>query len=313
VKNVIVSGASGFIGTDLIRELQNDYTILAIGRNFKEKTTNKNIHYLIGNINELTSDDTDKKIPDKSFSVFVHAAGQAHIAQTPDTLELFRMNNVKATENALKLARELKVEKFIFLSSIAVNTNDPHDQYGTTKREAEEIVKDFCKQNRIDYVIVRPVVVYGENDQKGNVSKLIKQISKGFFPLLNNGNTIKSMIYVKNLSCFIRMLMESNLYDNSTLVARDPQELTFRQICVEVKKELNKPTLLLPISPIMVNLLIFSIGAVQRMGVLKSFNLRSLRNLNMQTNYKLKGLNEELVNQLPFSIYSGLKNTVKNK
>ncbi|MET3699511.1 nucleoside-diphosphate-sugar epimerase [Bacillus oleivorans] len=311
MKSVILTGASGFIGTELILDLKEEFNICAIGRNF-EKYYNS-VSYLTTDLNDIQSNELLSKLPNKNADIFIHAAGQAHIKQTENTKHLFKDNNVKATENALKIALELNTKIFIYISSIAVQTDDPNDIYGQSKKEAELLIMDYCKKHHMDYVIIRPVVVYGENDNKGNVAKLINQIRKGFFPLFNNGNTTKSMIYVKNLNYMIKKVIESKEYNNSILIARDKDELSLKTICIEIKKNIRKPVLLLPIPPIFVNLLITIIENFQKIGVVKSINTRSLRNLQLQTKYPLEGINKELVDNLPYSTFTGITNTILNK
>lgn len=311
MNSIILTGASGFIGTDLLRELKNEYNVLAIGRNFKKY--DDKIYYLIDDLNNIRIEEVKQKLPNLTSNIFIHAAGQAHIVQTAETMHLFNNNNVKATENALDIAMKTGADKFIFVSSIAVENDNPEDVYGKTKKEAEILIKDFCTKHHMNYIIIRPAVVYGESDRKGNVQKLINQMRRGIFPLFNNGHTTKSMIYVKNLSYMIKELIESDKYNNNTFIARDKDELTLKEICIGIKKNVNKPVLLLPVPSIVLGMIIFFLKTFQKSGILKSINVKSLQNLNSQTTYELDELNKELVEYLPYSIYEGLANTVSEQ
>lgn len=291
---IVISGASGFIGSHLVNQLIDEHELLVISRS-KTDFKCESIHSDLNNIEQLTGD----------HDVFIHAAGQAHVQQNSQTRELFIKNNINATKSALKLALQADVKHFILISSIAALSNDNQDIYARTKRESELLTVDFCKFHNIHYTTIRPVMVYGENDVKGNMNKLIKQLRKGFFPLFNNGKTIKNMIYIKNLTFIIKSVMLNNYYYDRSINVRDKETMTMKSICQEINKEINKKVVLIPIPRFACLLFIRTIGFIQMLGFLKSLNKESVSKLLIDVNIDSENFD------LPYSSREALRSTVR--
>nr|WP_321391908.1 NAD-dependent epimerase/dehydratase family protein [uncultured Desulfuromusa sp.] len=107
----------------------------------------------------------------------IHAAARAHIMNdtAADPMSEFRRINVEGTLNLARQAASAGVKRFIFLSSVKVNGEltqagspflesdscEPQDAYGLSKFEAERGLKEISKETGMEYVIIRPPLVYG--------------------------------------------------------------------------------------------------------------------------------------------------------
>jgi nucleoside-diphosphate-sugar epimerase len=80
----------------------------------------------------------------------------------------------------------------------------PFNDYGRTKYEAEQVLRAWQEEDpdRRTLVIVRPTVVFGENN-RGNVYNLLRQIASGRFVMVGSGTNRKSMAYVENVAAFL--------------------------------------------------------------------------------------------------------------
>jgi UDP-glucose 4-epimerase len=147
-----------------------------------------------------------------------HVAGIAHIKETSDNQELYyKVNRDLAFKTAQK-AKEDGVGQFIFLSSMSVygletgvidkNTPlQPNSAYGKSKLEAEELVNDL-QDGFFAVAIIRPPMVYGKGC-KGNYPRLADIALKApVFPKVNNE---RSMIFIDNLSEFVRLVIDNEL------------------------------------------------------------------------------------------------------
>ena len=122
------------------------------------------------------------------------------------------------------------------LSSIKVNgegflSNDnfysknseekPEDAYGNTKLEAENLLKKYSTTKKINYVILRPPLVYGAG-VKGNLSSLMNYIDKGVpMPVINTAN-MRSLISVNNLvNALITVGFNNKIINKTYLVSDD--------------------------------------------------------------------------------------------
>ncbi len=118
--------------------------------------------------------------------------------------------NIDGTKNILEFIDKWDcIKKYVFFSSVATygeseielnekNIQNPYNDYGKSKLEAEKIIFNWHSQNKINVIIVRPAVVFGEYNF-GNVFNLITQIQSGVFAIIGDGKNIKSLAYAPNL------------------------------------------------------------------------------------------------------------------
>ncbi len=206
---IVVTGASGFIGREIVSELQrlNHEVISFVGLNRKNSENLSNI--VSADISDFESLSGNCEI--ETAEVVIHSAGLAHqFGKTAD--EDFLNVNVKGTENVARLAVRLGVKHFILISSVAVYGNsgnneaidetyvcNPKGIYAISKFKAEEIAQQICEENKISLTILRPATVIGEND-RGNTARLIEAIDKKRFVWIGKGENRKSLIYKKDVA-----------------------------------------------------------------------------------------------------------------
>lgn len=198
---ILVTGSNGFLGKLISTELQNENEIFGLSRNSDD--------YKIS---------LEKEIPffSNAFEVVVHAAGKAHsIPKTEIESKIFYDVNVIGTQNLLKGLDNSNIpDKFIFISSVSVygqdmgqNIDENHplkarDPYGLSKIEAEEIVINWCKKNKVVCTILRLPLLVGK-DAPGNLGAMIKGITKGYYFNIGGGKAKKSMVLGKDVASLI--------------------------------------------------------------------------------------------------------------
>ena len=79
---------------------------------------------------------------------------------------------------------------------------DPFNEYGRTKFEAEEKLREWYSKSDNSLIIVRPTVIFGEGN-RGNVFNLLNQIASGKFLMIGKGKNKKSMAYIGNVVAFL--------------------------------------------------------------------------------------------------------------
>lgn len=247
---VCLIGGSGFLGTSIINSNQNrNYT------NF-DKIKSHLIETSIGDIRDLAQ--LERCIPDSAEWIINLAA------EHKDDVEprsLYDEVNVQGAKNICEVAEKKNIKKIFFTSSVAVygfapkNTNEngkinPFNDYGRTKYEAEGVYKNWQQKSEDrQLIIIRPTVIFGEGN-RGNVYNLLKQLSKRFSPMIGNGENVKSMAYVKNVSAFIHYCIDN--CNEKLLIYNyiDKPDFTMRRLVETVKQVLgddDKPTLRIPV------------------------------------------------------------------
>jgi nucleoside-diphosphate-sugar epimerase len=202
VDRVLITGATGFLGSSLVRQAVNSgLSVIVTGRAPFMKFDGADF---------ISADILN---PDVLPAIFenvdcvCHVAGLAHVFDKSKVSdELFHAVNVVGAENVVRAAWRAGVKKFIFISSVSVygrtvqaNNEDsechPEGPYAKSKWEAERLLIDFCQKKGMNLTILRLATLYGEGDP-GNVARLIRLIDKRLFIWVGMGENLKSLLYL---------------------------------------------------------------------------------------------------------------------
>jgi nucleoside-diphosphate-sugar epimerase len=256
--NIFLTGASGFIGCVIERELRErvgiSLTLLvrSPGPAFSQTT------YVVGRL----SVDTDWSTAVAQQQVVIHAAARAHVMkdEVADPLAEYRRVNVEGTLNLARQAAAAGVKRFIFISSIKVNgeatvkssafsANDeaaPEDAYGVSKLEAEQGLLHLAAETGMEVVVIRPPLVYGPS-VKGNFASMIKLVEKGIPLPLGAIHNKRSLVGVDNLVDLIIRCIDHPAAANQVFLAGDGQDLSTTELLRGVGEAMDKPARLIPV------------------------------------------------------------------
>ena len=210
--NILITGATGFIGTRLTQKLTEDGHIVHALYRSEEKA--KAIEHR--NVNLFKGDITDYRSVEcaiRSCEAVFHMAAYARAwAKESDT---FNRINVQGTKNVLDAALREGVRKMVFTSTAGVlgpSTNkivsenterktSYFSEYEATKALAEEKIHEYISKG-LDIVIVNPTRVYGPGILSGSngVTKIIKLYGEGKFRCIpGDGKSIGNYVYVDDV------------------------------------------------------------------------------------------------------------------
>lgn len=262
---VLVTGATGFIGGEIISKLISEsLKVVGLSRSRAIQTSQFKILKA-----DITNDEEIKRIAEgESFDAVIHCAGLAHQFGIVEK-EHFENINVRGTRNILELAVKTKAEHFIFLSTTAVYglQNKPMDEssncnpenfYAESKLKAEAVCREVCEKNDIPLTIFRPSPVVGERSV-GNFPLLLKVINKRWFFWVGNGENKKTLIYVGDISdaCLMLLKNKKNATEIFNLAA---QPVKMRTLVSIISEKLKKNVLPFTI-PALLPELIFSMNS----------------------------------------------------
>lgn len=307
--NVLVTGASGFVGSYLCEALvKNNDLVNAVVRTANNSP--KNVKLIIKEL----SGQTNWKDSFRGVDVVIHLAGRAHVMKESaiDPYLAYAEINVNATRALAEQAAKNGVKRFIFLSSIKVNgersndvafdesnTSQPEDDYGKSKLEAEKSLNVIAKETKMDVVIIRPPLIYGRG-VKANFKSLIKLSQSGLplpFGAIHNK---RSLIYIENLIDFIMLCMHHPKAGNETFLVSDDDDVSTTELISSLQEASKTKSWLLPMPSACLMLLLQLVGK------------RSLSNKlcwSLQVNIdKAKTLLEW---RPPFSFKMGISQTVQ--
>lgn len=182
-KNVLISGAAGSIGSEIVRQcLQfSPKSILALDKSeyglyaLKEDlgSDGSEIQYLLGDISNRNR--IEKILQSGRPDIIFHAAAYKHVPLLEANPTEGIRNNILGTKNLCELADKYKVSSFVMISTDKAVR--PSSVMGATKRICELLVQNFDKRSNTEYVAVRFGNVLGSSGSV--VPKFIGQIRKG--------------------------------------------------------------------------------------------------------------------------------------
>ena len=224
MKNILITGASGWLGINLINcflkgidiypethNLNQDISInVFIPKNDYNKLNNlfgNQINYFFGDIR--SNDDCKNFISNFNSGTIFHLVGLIHPNKISDLYDI----NLEGTKNICKNAIDNNLEKIIVLSSnspfgLNKDKNTPFDEnsnynpyfnYGKSKMLMEEYVKELQIKKLINTVLVRAMWFYGPY-QPDRQNLFFQMIKNGKVPLVGNGENLRSMSNTENLS-----------------------------------------------------------------------------------------------------------------
>ena len=310
--NVLVTGATGFIGKALCRRMLTEgWHVRATIRSFAKKDVlPKGVEIVeIGTIDS----DTEWGATLDGIDAVIHLAARVHVMEDRDNdkLSLYRKLDVEGTKRLAQTALSKIVRRFVYISSIKVNgegklvaytENDkplPVGPYGTSKFETERILKKLADKSNLEVVILRPPLVYGP-EVKANFLKLIKLVHKRMPLPLATVKNLRSLIYIEN---FVDAIFTCTIHPNAagkTFLVSDGQDMSTPDLIQNIASALGKPSRLLPFPPLLLHVLARLTG--------KSEIVRKLADSLIIDSSRIRA---ELNWVPPFSPETGIKETIE--
>jgi nucleoside-diphosphate-sugar epimerase len=212
MKKLVITGAAGEAGFNLIQILQSEYhktyEVVAIDKN---ENNCRLLGRLFPKITIVIADLAEKgEWFEEVKDAYAVVQLQAQISSIyPDAYE---RNNVESVKNILEACRKYKITRMIYASSSVVSTKSK-DLYTITKRKGEEIVQ----KSSVPHISLRQTLMYGLFDIK-HVGYLATFFDKGpIFPMPGSGKYLRQPIYVRDYCRIIinaiEMRMDNKVYD----------------------------------------------------------------------------------------------------
>jgi len=258
---IVVTGASGFVGTMLCRGLlARGHAVRAVVRHASRggaipSKTEEEIE-----IPDIAGE-FDRRALFEGSDAVVHLAAVAH--RPADEVTLRRIN-VDATHRLAEAAAG-RVRRFVFLSSVKVHGDDsgsgtyresdtpqPEDAYGESKLEAERLLTRISARSGMELVVLRPPLVYGPW-VRANFLRLLRWVNSGLpLPFASIRNR-RSLIYVGNLVDAIARCLEHPAASGPFLVS-DEETVSTPELVSRIARSLGRSERLFPAPPALLRL-----------------------------------------------------------
>lgn len=295
--NVLVTGASGFVGRYLCQLLHEaGHVVFPVVRD-KSKML-KGIPVACHRIIPDMGPSTDWVEALADIDIIINLAARVHVMSdnSENPLDDFRRVNVDGTLNLARQADRAGVIQFIHISSIKVNGEQtfgspyradsvpsPGDAYGVSKLEAEQALFHLAMSSKLAVTVIRPPLVYGRN-VKGNLEVLIKALQKGLpLPLAIIRNK-RDMVSLYNLCDLIRICIGNEKSYGRVFLVSDGQSISTSELVSYLAAGMGKPCRSLPVPPILLKMVFGILGKADMAG-------RLLGDLEVDISFTRKEMN----------------------
>ena len=235
MKNILITGGAGFIGSHLVDRLLSEggwrITVIDDFNDFYDpsiKRANINDHLVHDNYRLVEADirnynAVSQAFNDTNFDSIVHLAARAGVRPSLTEPQLYVETNVNGTMNLLELARTQGVKQFVFGSSSSVyGTNEkvpfseddpifnPISPYAATKAAGELICHTYAHLYDMRIVCLRFFTVYGARQRPDlAIHKFAKLISSGqTIPVFGDGTTRRDYTYIDDIIAGVRAAID---------------------------------------------------------------------------------------------------------
>lgn len=244
-RNVLVTGAGGFIGRHLVVDQ------LARGR--RVHGIDLQTGGLAATGGDLVSQEVDVRATEQlrphlaACDTVFHLAA-AHLDVLKDA-DYFHEVNVRATERLVRAAADEGVRRFVHCSTVGVYgslASLPADEetppapdiaYEASKLDGERAVREAAPGTGVDVVVIRPSWVYGPGCPR--TLKLIRTVARKRFFFVGDGANLRHPIYISDLLEAFELAATRHTGHAETIIAAGPEALSVRQLVNLMTEELG--------------------------------------------------------------------------
>lgn len=248
MNRVLVTGASGFVGSALVSRLKNEPGIDVVPA---VRETRDASCLELGDLEEQRF--TASQL--QGFSSIVHAAARVHVMRdrASDPLAEFRRINTAATLALAEAAAKAGVRRFIFISSVKVNGETtrmgapfsaddlpgPQDPYAISKLEAEQGLFELAQRTGLEVVVVRPPLVYGPG-VRANFQNMMRWLRLGVPLPLGGVENRRSLVALDNLVDLLVCCLEHPAAVGQIFLVSDGKDLSTTELLTQLGAALGR-------------------------------------------------------------------------
>lgn len=281
MKKVLLTGASGFMGQELVPKLVKKYKLFCFVRKTSnlEKLKNHKISFVYGDILDRNSVFQATKNKD----IIIHLA----TSHTSGNEEL----NIEGSKNIIDACEKNKVKRLVFISSMS-SKRKILDNYGKAKLKIEKMIES----SNLDYTIIRPSMIY-TNHGISLIETNLKSVPF-IIPIIGNGRYKMNPVHIKNVIEAITLSLNNQKSIKKSYDLAGSEDITFNEIISICKKQFKINKLIIHI-PIFFCIFIFRLVPL--------ISIEAIKGINENTNANSEEISKDLKIKL-ISFREGIKN-----
>lgn len=291
---VIITGASGFVGQNLSKFLEEQDIAVE-----KISLRNADFHF------------------DENADALIHLAGKAHdTANTSEDSEYFKINT-ELTKEVFQKFLKSNIRDFFYFSSVKATADsvegildenhlsNPKTPYGKSKLQAEEFLLFHQLPQGKRLFIIRPCMIHGPGN-KGNLNLLYKVVEKGIpWPLASFENS-RSFLSIDNLNFLVLKMVKDREIGSGVYNFADDESLSTNDLVKIISAASGKSEKLWKIPAKLISTAA-GIGDILELP-LNSERLKKLTESYVVSNQKIKSALD--IEKLPYTAEKGMRKTI---
>lgn len=271
MKNILVTGGAGFIGSHLVDNLlaENSWKVTVVDdfndfydpdikrQNIAHQQDNENFRLVETDIRN--AERLEKLFDETKFDVIVHLAARAGVRPSLTEPKLYTETNINGTVNLLELARQHNIKQFVFASSSSVygiNSKVPFAEddriyqtispYAATKAAGEFLCHTFSHLYDIRTICLRFFTVYGARQRPDlAIHKFSKLIWGGKpIPVFGDGSTRRDYTYVDDIIQGVRAAIDYDKSNYEVFNLGESQTTELRELIEVLEENLGKKAII---------------------------------------------------------------------
>lgn len=271
MKNILVTGGAGFIGSHLVDQLisEKEWNVTVVDNfndfyspelkreNIRQHQNNPSFH--LAELDICDAAGLRALFEKSSFDVIVHLAARAGVRPSLENPVAYVETNINGTMNLLELARDFGIKQFVFASSSSVygvnekvpfaesdHIFNPISPYAATKGSGELLCHTFSHLYGIRMVCLRFFTVYGARQRPDlAIRKFSRLILEGKpIPVFGDGTTRRDYTYVDDIIQGVRASIsyDKSMYEIFNL--GESQTIELRELITLLEESLGKKAII---------------------------------------------------------------------
>ena len=268
---VLVTGAAGFVGAALVRELYSR------GKRVRAAVRSPSpVGMFPSAVEEVVVGPLEAAAWDAALEgvdCIVHCAARAHVLHDEEGLTAFRRVNVEGSRRLAQAAATRGTRRIVLISSIGVHgahtdgrgpfhegdVPAPAEDYAVSKLEAETTLREVANASKLELVIVRPPLVYGPG-AKGNIQRLAWLVRMGVPIPFGSVCNKRSMVGLDNLVDMLVLCIDHPRATDAPVLLRDGEDLSICEWMRRMQLAVGKSSLVIPVPQVLLRLLAKAFG-----------------------------------------------------
>jgi NADH dehydrogenase len=238
---ILITGATGFIGRTLVRQLSSiGYPLRVLIRPSPQTPRlPKGVPVEVAVVS--LADKRGLRAALRDVDVIIHLAS----AENQGSRGSLLTTDIQGTENLVEAAADAGVKRIVYLSHIGAGRASAYPAF-----KAKGIAEEHIRNGKVPYTILRSSLVYGPEDHLTNAISRMIRASFGVFPVYSGGRTVVQPVWVEDLVTCLLWAIERDDTLNQVYELGGSEFFTLQQIIESIMEATHRKRLLVPLSPL---------------------------------------------------------------